>query len=94
MPTYGYKCESCGQDFEVVQKVTDESIKECPDCGGKTYKIFYPVGIIFRGSGFHITDYCRPKEAGKEKVSSDSPSSAESKSETEPKSTNLSKKAS
>ena len=76
MPTYGYQCENCGKTFEVFQKVTDSAITKCSDCGGKTNKIFYPVGIIFKGSGFHITDYCRPKETEKvetTKESSDSP---------------------
>ncbi len=66
MPTYGYKCEKCENDFEVIQGINDEQVMECPDCGGSTNRVFYPVGIIFKGSGFHITDYCRPKESGKE----------------------------
>ena len=66
MPTYGYQCENCGKTFEVFQKVTDSAITKCSDCGGKTNKIFYPVGIIFKGPGFHITDYCRPKEDEKD----------------------------
>lgn len=66
MPTYGYKCDKCENAFEVFQGINDEQVMECPDCGGTTNRIFYPVGIIFKGSGFHITDYCRPKEADKE----------------------------
>ena len=62
MPTYGYKCKKCENTFEVFQKVDDSPITVCPECGSKTTKIFYPVGIIFKGPGFHITDYCRPKE--------------------------------
>ncbi len=65
MPTYGYECLKCGNAFEVFQKVNDSPITVCPDCGGETTRIFYPVGIIFKGSGFHITDYCRPKEEEK-----------------------------
>jgi len=61
MPTYGYKCTKCENSFEVVQKITESPISVCPECGGETRRIFYPVGIIFKGPGFHITDYCRPK---------------------------------
>ena len=62
MPTYGYKCTKCENSFEVVQKITESPISVCPECGGEIRRIFYPVGIIFKGSGFHITDYCRPKD--------------------------------
>lgn len=71
MPTYGYECVKCKNTFEVLQKVNDEPITVCPKCGGKTTKVFYPVGIIFKGSGFHITDYCRPKESNKEAPASE-----------------------
>jgi len=62
MPTYGYKCLKCESTFEIFQKVNESPITVCPECGGETSRIFYPVGIIFKGPGFHITDYCRPKE--------------------------------
>ena len=63
MPTYGYKCEKCEHSFEVFQNINHKPVTVCPECGGKTNRVFYPVGIIFKGSGFHITDYCRPKES-------------------------------
>ncbi len=70
MPTYGYKCEKCQTTFEVFQKVNDSPIEVCPECAGRTTRVFYPVGIIFKGPGFHITDYCRPKESEQEKSKS------------------------
>lgn len=56
MPTYQYACTSCGEDLEVVQKFTDDALTECPACGGKLRKVFSPVGVVFKGSGFYRTD--------------------------------------
>lgn len=67
MPTYGYKCTKCDHAFEVFQSVNDSPITICPKCGSKTSRVFYPVGIIFKGPGFHINDYCRPKKSHMEK---------------------------
>lgn len=60
MPTYGYKCTECKHEFELMQKITDEPIRECEKCGGEVKKMIFPVGIAFKGSGFHINDYRRP----------------------------------
>ena len=57
MPTYGYRCSTCGHEFEIRQKITDQPLKACPECQGKLAKILYPVGISFKGSGFYSTDY-------------------------------------
>jgi putative FmdB family regulatory protein len=57
MPTYGYRCGSCGHEFEIVQKISDEPLKTCPKCQGKLSKMLYPAGIIFKGSGYYTTDY-------------------------------------
>ncbi len=59
MPTYGYRCTACDHQFECFQKITDEPLTECPECKGKIKKMLYPVGIVFKGSGFHINDYKR-----------------------------------
>jgi putative FmdB family regulatory protein len=56
MPMYEYKCESCGIGFERIQHFKDEPLKECPECGGSVRRLIQPVGIIFKGSGFYITD--------------------------------------
>jgi len=56
MPLYEYQCESCGIVFERLQHFKDEPLKECPECGGAVRRVIQPVGIIFRGSGFYITD--------------------------------------
>ena len=62
MPTYGYRCGSCGHQFEIVQRISEEPLTTCPKCQGKLSKVLYPVGISFKGSGFYTTDY---KGAGK-----------------------------
>lgn len=59
MPTYGYQCERCGHVFEMVQRVSDPPVRRCQRCRGKVNRLFYPVGIVFKGSGFHVTDYGR-----------------------------------
>jgi len=58
MPTYEYECESCGYRFEEFQSIHDEPIKVCPKCGGPVRKLLSSnYGVIFKGSGFYITDY-------------------------------------
>jgi putative FmdB family regulatory protein len=76
MPTYGYRCGSCGHQFEIVQRISDEPLKVCPKCQGKLTKILYPVGISFKGSGFYTTDY---KGSGKSPDGSSSNGTAPSK---------------
>ena len=56
MPTYQYRCTTCGHDLEAVQKFTDATLTECPDCGGSLRKVFNAVGVVFKGSGFYRTD--------------------------------------
>ena len=56
MPTYQYRCTTCGHDLEAVQKFTDAALTECPNCSGSLRKVFNPVGVVFKGSGFYRTD--------------------------------------
>ena len=56
MPTYEYRCGECGQHVEVVQSFVDPPLTECGSCGGPLRKVFAPVGIVFKGSGFYKTD--------------------------------------
>ncbi|HEY9164538.1 MAG TPA: FmdB family zinc ribbon protein [Candidatus Kryptonia bacterium] len=58
MPTYEYKCESCSKTFEEIQSMTDDPLTTCPKCGGKVQRLISSgVGLIFKGSGFYLTDY-------------------------------------
>ena len=56
MPTYEYACTECAHRLEVVQSFTDASLTECPECTGRLRKVFSPVGVVFKGSGFYKTD--------------------------------------
>jgi putative FmdB family regulatory protein len=56
MPTYEYACTECGDRTEVVQSISDEPMTTCTVCGGALRKVFSPVGIVFKGSGFYRTD--------------------------------------
>jgi putative FmdB family regulatory protein len=56
VPTYQYSCTDCGEPVEAVQKFTDPPLSVCAACGGRLRKVFSPVGIVFKGSGFYRTD--------------------------------------
>jgi len=56
VPTYQYRCTECGGELEAVQKFTDDPLTVHDDCGGRLRKVFSPVGIVFKGSGFYRTD--------------------------------------
>jgi len=56
VPTYQYACTACGERLEAVQKFTDDPLTVCPACEGKLRKLFSPVGIVFKGSGFYRND--------------------------------------
>jgi putative FmdB family regulatory protein len=57
MPTYEYTCRDCGHTFDIVQKMTDEPLTVCPECGGPLRKVFAVPAIAFKGSGFYATDH-------------------------------------
>lgn len=67
MPTYGYRCKKCALEFEVRQRMTDESVAACPNCGGQGRRVIYPAGIVFKGTGFYKTD-SRKAGGGSEKA--------------------------
>lgn len=82
MPTYQYTCTDCGDQLEAVQKFTDDSLTVCDACGGRLRKVFSPVGIVFKGSGFYRTDSRNGSSAtapaAKEKAASESSGSSAS----------------
>lgn len=79
MPTYGYRCTNCGHQFEIFQRMSDDSLKVCPNCGQATLKtVVYPAGVVFKGSGFYTTDY---KGSGSRSPGNGSTSGAEGASE-------------
>src|SRR5207249_6208034 len=61
MPIYEYECKNCGKRFEKMQSITAEPLTECLNCGGgPVRRVLHPVGVIFKGSGWYITDSKRP----------------------------------
>ena len=67
MPTYEYQCKTCRHLFDVFQSMNDKPVRKCPVCGGEVKKLISPgAGLIFKGSGFYITDY-KKKESVKKK---------------------------
>ena len=56
MPTYGYRCTACNAEFEVWQKMSDPAEAVCPSCGAAARRLFFPAGIVFKGTGFYATD--------------------------------------
>lgn len=80
MPTYEYVCVDCAHRFEVSQRIGDPPLAVCEVCGGKLRKVFHPVGVVLKGSGFYRTESrSKPKEAASESKTS-SKSGAESSS--------------
>ncbi len=61
MPIYEYKCEECGETFDVLQKFNSEPVKECKYCGGKVKKLISSSSFQFKGSGWYVTDYKKSK---------------------------------
>jgi putative FmdB family regulatory protein len=84
VPTYQYTCTECGEPVEAVQKFTDAPLTVCTACGGRLRKVFSPVGIVFKGSGFYRTDSRNGASATatkeKEKASDSASSSSDSAS--------------
>jgi putative FmdB family regulatory protein len=69
MPTYEYACTSCGQHVEIFQRLAEPPLDTCVACGGHMRKVFFPAGIVFKGSGFYATD---SRSKSKSSASSDS----------------------
>lgn len=71
MPIYEYKCQKCGDVFDVKQKFSDEPLKTHEECGGEVERLISAPAIQFKGSGWYITDYARKKDNGGSSKSSD-----------------------
>src|SRR5690349_24945492 len=86
MPIYEYRCTN-GHTFEVIQSMSDDPVETCEVCGAPVERVFHPVAVQFKGSGFYSTDYAKKTKAGAAKDGdssdsgdSDSGSSTETKS--------------
>jgi putative FmdB family regulatory protein len=83
MPIYTYRCESCGVQFERQQSYNDEPLTRCPECNKKSLrKVYAPVGVVFKGSGWYATDHKSPSGASRPSKSENKGSSSASSSET------------
>lgn len=80
MPTYQYSCTECGHSFETFQSFSDNSLTECPDCGGRLRKVFNAVGVVFKGSGFYRNDSRAAPDKGPETSPDKSPETSPDKS--------------
>lgn len=86
MPIYEYRCDK-GHTFEVMQRMTDDPMSSCESCGAPARRVFHPVAVHFKGSGFYNTDYGKKKkgggssDSGGEKKSESSSSSSSSSSD-------------
>jgi putative FmdB family regulatory protein len=83
MPTYEYACTVCGERTEAKQGFDDPPLEKCPKCGGHLRKLYSPVGIVFKGSGFYSTDgKKKPSKATKSSEKSDSKTTKSDKPDT------------
>lgn len=78
MPTYVYACRDCDDRTEVIQKMSDAPLTDCQKCGGTLRRVLFPPAVVYKGSGFYVTDY----KNGGNSSSSVGSSSSESKSDT------------
>ena len=95
MPNYEYECESCHHRIEAIQKVNDPPLEKCTKCSGRLKRVFSASGLMFKGSGWYVTDYSnkmKSKEDSKAKAGDKSdgdqkkPAPAAGQAETSPKS--------
>jgi putative FmdB family regulatory protein len=88
MPVYEYRCKKCGTTHEIEHGVNAERPTSCPKCGGQLVRVFHPVGVVFKGTGFHKTDYTssgvrkEPAPAGSSSENAKSATPSDGKSET------------
>ncbi|MEJ7762892.1 MAG: FmdB family zinc ribbon protein [Thermomicrobiales bacterium] len=60
MPTYSYRCDTCGNQFDQFQKFSEATLTDCPACDGAIRRVIHPVGVVFKGSGWYINDSRKP----------------------------------
>lgn len=73
MPVYEYICESCTERFEIKQKFTDDPLNICPRCSGSIHRVIQPTRVVFKGSGFYVTDHGKNANNGHLKANSAKP---------------------
>ncbi|HWZ20532.1 MAG TPA: zinc ribbon domain-containing protein [Ktedonobacteraceae bacterium] len=91
MPTYEYLCRECSHRFETRQKMTDDSLTTCPECGGNIRRVLFPASVVFKGSGFYKTDHNGSSAVVNENGTTDKTEKTESSKEGETKTASESK---
>jgi putative FmdB family regulatory protein len=93
MPTYEYRCQN-GHTFEVIQRMSDDPVETCEVCGAPVERVFHPVAVHFKGSGFYTTDYAKKAKAGAGKDGDSSDSGGSDSGSSEPSSSSETKSSS
>jgi putative FmdB family regulatory protein len=96
MPTYEYACLQCKRHVEAQQRFSDEPLRECPYCGGPLRRVFHPVGVVLKGSGFYSTDNRGSRRGAsepKKETSADTAASTDTSSDKPAKESKEAKKA-
>lgn len=85
MPTYHYACSSCSDEFDQYQSFTEDALSICPSCDGFIRRVIQPVGIVFKGSGWYLTDSRKPEKSENGAASTTDGSADSSKDKADPK---------
>ena len=84
MPVYEYRCKKCGYEFERVQKLSESPVRRCERCGGAVTKLISPSGLMFKGTGWYVTDYSSKMKEKKSKSTEDTKDVKKEKETTKP----------
>lgn len=87
MPTYGYRCPKCSLEFDVWQRMSDDPVAACPNCATTSRRLFFPAGIVFKGTGFYKNDSRKQGADGSSSAASKSTPAAKDKEKTDTKAT-------
>ena len=82
MPVYEYECDDCGKQCEVIQKINDELLSSCPECGGHMHKLISHTSFILKGKGWYVTDYASPERKKAQETEGKSDTKSEAKADT------------
>jgi putative FmdB family regulatory protein len=93
VPIYEYECESCDERFELMQKFSDKPVKKCPKCGGAVHKVLSAPALLFKGSGWYVTDYASPERKKAQKADGDGKTNGSTSSTTSSTASSTSSKA-
>ncbi len=91
MPLYEYRCHSCDEVIEVLQKFSDDPLSTCSSCGGGLERLISPPGLHFKGSGWYVTDYARAGQKGDKESKPKTETKSKSKSDSKKSTTTSSK---